>query len=141
MSLEMAGHRCHIVVLFFVNPGKIVYLVGLAKCIERGAKRKKVWLKFFLLFPLPMIEGLNGKDCYWLEYFVNLHMDALIVYPENKEQLTALKAVMKAMKISFEQQPQQYPDHVIAGVKRSLKQAEEGDLSRYTDIKDMLGLA
>jgi hypothetical protein len=29
-------------------------------------------------------------------------MDALIVYPENEEQLTAIKAVMKAMKISFE---------------------------------------
>ena len=68
-------------------------------------------------------------------------MDALIVYPENKEQLTALKAVMKAMKISFEQQPQPYPDHVIAGVKKSLKQAEDGELSPYTGIKDMLDLA
>jgi hypothetical protein len=30
-------------------------------------------------------------------------MDALIVYPKNQEQLTALKAVMKAMKVAFEQ--------------------------------------
>ena len=29
------------------------------------------------------------------------YMDALIVHPENKEQLTALKAVMKAMKVSL----------------------------------------
>jgi len=68
-------------------------------------------------------------------------MDALIVYPENKEQLAALKAVMKAMKVSFEQQAQPYPDHVIEGVKRSLKQAEDGDLTPYKGIKDMLNIA
>lgn len=53
-------------------------------------------------------------------------MDALIVYPENKEQLVALKAVMKAMKVTFEQKNQVYPDHVINGVKESSKQAEDG---------------
>jgi hypothetical protein len=53
-------------------------------------------------------------------------MDALVVYPENKEQLAALKAVMKAMKISFEQKSQIYPDHVIDGVKESLLQANQG---------------
>lgn len=68
-------------------------------------------------------------------------MDALVVYPENKEQLTALKAVMKAMKISFEQRSEVYPDHVIAGVKESLKQADQGDLTPFTGIKDMLNLA
>jgi hypothetical protein len=68
-------------------------------------------------------------------------MDALIVYPENKEQLTALKAFMKAMKISFEQQKDIYPDHVIKGVKKSLEQAKNGDLKPYTGIKDMLNLA
>jgi hypothetical protein len=68
-------------------------------------------------------------------------MDALIVYPENKEQLTALKAVMKAMKIAFEQKREVYPDYVIKGVKESLKQAEEGELTPYTGIKDMLNLS
>ena len=67
-------------------------------------------------------------------------MDALIVYPENKEQLTALKAVMKAMKISFEQKSEIYPDHVINGVKESLKEAEEGQLTPYTGIRNMLNL-
>jgi hypothetical protein len=67
-------------------------------------------------------------------------MDALIVYPENKEQLTALKAVMKAMKVSFEQKSELYPDHVIKGVKESLKQAEEGKLTPYKGIKDMLNM-
>ncbi|HTE00668.1 MAG TPA: DUF2683 family protein [Mucilaginibacter sp.] len=68
-------------------------------------------------------------------------MDALIVYPENKEQLTALKAVMKAMKVSFEQKSEIYPNHVIDGVKESLKEADEGQLTPYTGIKDMLNLA
>jgi hypothetical protein len=67
-------------------------------------------------------------------------MDALIVYPENKEQLTALKAVMKAMKVSFEQKSEVYPDYVIAGVKESLKQADLGQLTPYTGIADMLNL-
>jgi len=67
-------------------------------------------------------------------------MNALIVYPENKEQLAALKAVMKAMKITFEQKREAYPDHLINGVKESLMQADEGKLTRYTGIKDMLNL-
>ena len=32
---------------------------------------------------------------------LNLYMDTLIVQPKSKEQLTALKAVMKALKIDF----------------------------------------
>jgi len=65
-------------------------------------------------------------------------MDALIVYPKDKEQLTALKAVMKAMKIAFIQQDEEYPDEVINSVKKSLQQANEGKLTPYTGIKDML---
>ncbi|OKS84733.1 DUF2683 family protein [Mucilaginibacter polytrichastri] len=67
-------------------------------------------------------------------------MDSLIVYPENKQQLTALKAVMKAMKISFEQKSEVYPNHIINGIKESLKEADQNQLSPYTGIKDMLNL-
>ncbi|MCX2492689.1 hypothetical protein OQX63_04345 [Pedobacter sp. PF22-3] len=66
-------------------------------------------------------------------------MDALIVYPENKEQLTALKAVIKAMKITFEQKSEVIPQRVKDGIKESLKQADSGDLTPYTGIKDMIG--
>lgn len=65
-------------------------------------------------------------------------MDALIVYPENKEQLTALKAVMKAMKIAFEQKAEVYPDYVVKGVKRAIQQADNGELKPYTGIRNML---
>jgi hypothetical protein len=68
-------------------------------------------------------------------------MDTLIVYPQSKEQLTALKAIMKAMKVTFEQQAVTYPDNIINGVKESLRQAEAGQLTPYTGIKDMLNLA
>jgi hypothetical protein len=81
------------------------------------------------------IISIIGENCYIC------YMDALIVYPENKEQLTALKAVMKAMKISFEQKSEVYPDHVINGVKESLKEAREEQLTPYTGIRDMLNLA
>lgn len=67
-------------------------------------------------------------------------MDTLIVYPETKEQLTALKAVMKAMKVSFEQKSEAYPQYVIDGVKDSLKQAEEEILTPYTGVRHMLDL-
>lgn len=76
-----------------------------------------------------------GSYCVEILY---LYMDALIVYPENKEQLSALKAVMKAMKISYQQKGTVYPNHVITGVQESLKQADEGYLTPYTSIKDML---
>ena len=65
-------------------------------------------------------------------------MDALIVYPENKDQLIALKAVMKAMKISFEQKSEQYPQYVIDGVLASLKEANEGQLTDFTSAKALL---
>lgn len=68
-------------------------------------------------------------------------MDALIVYPENKEQLTAVKAIMKAMKISFEQKSENLPEHVLLGIKEALKEIENGQSKPYTGMKDLLDLA
>lgn len=64
-------------------------------------------------------------------------MDALIVYPENEEQMDALKAVIKTMRITFEQKSIPYPDHVIAGVQDSLKESEDKSIP-FTGIKEML---
>jgi hypothetical protein len=68
-------------------------------------------------------------------------MDALVVDPENKEQLTAVKAVVKAMKISFEQKSEVYPDFVVNGVKQSLRQADQGKLIPFIGIRSMLTFA
>lgn len=65
-------------------------------------------------------------------------MNALIVYPENKEQLNALKAIMKAMKIAFEQKHTIYPDNVLNEVKASLKQSHNKELSPYKGLAKML---
>jgi hypothetical protein len=67
-------------------------------------------------------------------------MDTLIVYPENKEQLAALKAVMKAMKIAFEQKNEFYPESVVNGVRDSLNEAKAGKLTPYIGVKEMLEL-
>jgi hypothetical protein len=65
-------------------------------------------------------------------------MDALIVYPENKEQMRAIKAVLKAMKVPFEQRKAELPLHVIVGVKKSLEQVKNGETFPYTGIRDMI---
>lgn len=65
-------------------------------------------------------------------------MDALVVYPENNEQLAALKAVMKAMKIAFEQKAEVYPDYVIKGLRRSIDQADAGQVKPFTGVRNML---
>jgi hypothetical protein len=77
----------------------------------------------------------------YIGIIIFVKMNTLIIYPENKEQLTAIKAIMKAMKVTFEQKSEVYPDYVIDGVKQSLRQADEGKLIPYTGIKDMLNLA
>ncbi|RYX87203.1 hypothetical protein EON73_01880 [bacterium] len=48
-------------------------------------------------------------------------METLIVQPENKEQLKALKAFMKAMKIRFQKEEKPYSQEFIT----KMVQAEE----------------
>ena len=36
---------------------------------------------------------------------VNLNMETLVIHPENKEQLAALKALIKSWNINFEKYP------------------------------------
>lgn len=65
-------------------------------------------------------------------------MDTLIVYPKNKEQLEALRSVIKSMKIAFEERHEIYPEKVIKGVKESFFQAQAEDLTPYNGVKKML---
>lgn len=65
-------------------------------------------------------------------------MDALIVYPENKEQLEALKSVIQSMKIAFEEKLEIYPSKVVDGIKESLAEAKDQQLSPYSGIDTML---
>lgn len=67
-------------------------------------------------------------------------MDALIVYPETKEQLVALKAVMKAMQVTFEQKSQVYPEQVIKNINDSKAQSDNNQISPFSSIEEMLDM-
>jgi hypothetical protein len=47
-------------------------------------------------------------------------------------------AIVKIKESNSEQEGEDYPEHVIEGVKESLQQAEDGKLTPYTGIMDML---
>jgi len=53
-------------------------------------------------------------------------MGTLIEHPENKEQLSALKAFMKAFNISFEENKQPYKTEFVEKMKISKQQAADG---------------
>lgn len=50
-------------------------------------------------------------------------METLIVHPENKEQLAAIKAFMKALKINFEKKLEESPynPEFVAMIKKAEK--------------------
>jgi hypothetical protein len=53
-------------------------------------------------------------------------METLIVHPKNKEQLTALKAFIKALNIDFTTEKSPYKPDFVAKIKRSQEQMKEG---------------
>ena len=63
-------------------------------------------------------------------------MESLIVHPGNKEQLTALKAFMKALKISFEQEKSPYDPEFVAMIKQGDKDLKDGKGVKV-DIDDL----
>ncbi|WAC40871.1 DUF2683 family protein [Pedobacter sp. SL55] len=65
-------------------------------------------------------------------------MEALIIYPENADQLAAVKAVMKAMKITFKEKTNVYPPSVLDGVREAVMQVNEEKIHPYISVRDML---
>lgn len=63
-------------------------------------------------------------------------METLIVHPENKEQLTALKAFMKALKISFEEKKSPYDPEFVAMIKQGDEDLKAGK-GKKVDIDDL----
>lgn len=63
-------------------------------------------------------------------------METLIVHPENKEQLTALKAFMKALKISFEEKKSPYDPGFVAMIKQGDEDLKSGK-GKKVDIEDL----
>ena len=54
-------------------------------------------------------------------------MEAITIHPENAEQLEAVKAVLKALKIPFEPQSNTLPDHLVASIDKGMEQAAIGE--------------
>ena len=63
-------------------------------------------------------------------------METLIVHPGNKEQLAALKAFMKALKISFEEQKSGYDPEFVRKIQESRAQIKNGE-TRVVNIADL----
>lgn len=53
-------------------------------------------------------------------------METLIVQPENKEQLKALKAFMKAMKIRFQKEEKPYSEEFVTKMQRAEEDIKAG---------------
>ncbi|RYE22201.1 MAG: hypothetical protein EOP42_24765 [Sphingobacteriaceae bacterium] len=55
-------------------------------------------------------------------------MESITIHPQNKEQLTALEIMLKAMNISFKKEPESpYNPEFVAKIKRGEKAAREGN--------------
>ena len=59
-------------------------------------------------------------------FILNLLMETVIMHPKNKEQLSALKAFAKALKVDFETEKSPYNPEFVAKIKESLKRVEAG---------------
>jgi len=53
-------------------------------------------------------------------------METLIVHPSNKEQLAALKAFMKALKISFKEEKSTYDPEFVKMIKQGDEDLKSG---------------
>jgi hypothetical protein len=70
-------------------------------------------------------------------------MEALIVEPKNKKELQAIKAVLKALDISFRaEKDRPYDPEFVAKIKKSEQQVKEGKVTRVKkeELKSFLGL-
>ena len=69
--------------------------------------------------------------------------ETFIAYPKTNEQIVALKALMKALKIEFELSEERlYNPEFVAKIEGSRQQAKEGKVTRVKkeNLKEFLGL-
>lgn len=64
-------------------------------------------------------------------------METVIMHPKNNEQLTALKAFAKALKVEFETTKSPYHLDFVAKIKTSKKQVEEGKFTTLDPSKSI----
>ncbi|MCK9403290.1 MAG: hypothetical protein M0Q26_07810 [Chitinophagaceae bacterium] len=62
-------------------------------------------------------------------------METLVIHPENKEQLTALKALVKSWNINFEKYP--YDPNFVAEINKREKKIRQGDFIAIKDPRNV----
>jgi hypothetical protein len=62
-------------------------------------------------------------------------MESILIHPESAEQLKAIKAVLKVLKVPFESQAATLPSHVSHSIEKSIKQYEEGKTISLDEFK------
>ncbi|MBD3748292.1 MAG: hypothetical protein IE931_02245 [Sphingobacteriales bacterium] len=66
-------------------------------------------------------------------------MEAILIHPENAEQAETVKAVLKALKVQFETQPNEdLSDFVLSGIQRGLEDVKSGRTKTFEEVKRML---
>jgi hypothetical protein len=64
-------------------------------------------------------------------------METVIMHPKNKEQLAALKAVAKALKVTFETDGSPYNPVFVAEVLEGVKAKKEGKKGLRVDAENL----
>ncbi len=64
-------------------------------------------------------------------------METVIMHPQNKDQLSALKAFAKALKVDFETEKSPYNPDFVAKIKESKKQIEDGKFTTLDPDKSI----
>ncbi|WP_316738191.1 DUF2683 family protein [Pedobacter aquatilis] len=64
-------------------------------------------------------------------------METLIVHPKSEEQATALKAVMKVLKIDFETEENSYNPEFVKEVFDGVSARKSGKQGKKIDIEDI----
>jgi hypothetical protein len=64
-------------------------------------------------------------------------METLIAHPKNEEQATALKAVMKVLKIDFETEKSPYNPEFVEKILSGEKARKSGKPGLKIDVQDM----
>ena len=62
-------------------------------------------------------------------------MEAIVIHPENAEQLKTVKAVLKALKVQFEPQSKTLPEHVKKSIEKGIQQYESGNSISLDEFK------
>ena len=62
-------------------------------------------------------------------------MESLIIHPESADQLSTVKAILKALKVPFETQMDSLPEQVMKSIDISLEQFDKGDTILLDEFK------